>query len=299
MAWPMGFNSMAGMNPMMMMGSGYAPMAGMSMMSPGMLGCGDTFMMTSALYPMVEMSMMASLMPQMGGCMPTMGGMMPMWPNSPMFGGSFMPTMGGMMPMWPNSPMSGGSFMPTTSGMMPMWPNSPGWNGLPGQPGMCECSAPAFPASAGNQASRAVQVAESQVGVTGCNPGQVCQYTQGRSEPWCADFVSWAYDRSGGSPFGHRAGVESIKQWGEEKHLYHDRGSYRPRPGDIVVFGADQHTGIVESVDRDGTVHTIEGNTNGYGMHGGRSANQGAVARHAYAANSSYLTGYVDMQKFQ
>jgi hypothetical protein len=32
-----------------------------------------------------------------------------------------------------------------------------------------------------------------------------------------------------------------------------------PKPGDLVVW--DEHVGIVERVDPDGTLHTIEGNT--------------------------------------
>lgn len=170
--------------------------------------------------------------------------------------------------------------------------------GMPYNPNVYTPAPPAYPSLHANRVSRAVQVAGSQVGVTGGNK-QVRRYTQGRSEPWCADFVSWVYEQSGHSPFGHQPGVAGIRSWGQRNGLYHDRSLYRPHSGDIVVFGNDEHTGIVERVDPDGTVHTIEGNTSGYGRRGGNSAYDGACARHSYSPGSSWLTGYVNMQRFQ
>jgi len=186
-------------------------------------------------------------------------------------------------------------------------PNSGGnfggpYGQLPYSPFTNSPSGPAFPPTfGGNRANQALYAATSQLGVTGAsNPYQVSQYSQGRSEAWCADFVSWCYERTpGGSPFGHRPGVASIHDWGNQQHLYHDRGTYQARPGDVIIFGNDQHVGIVERVDPDGTVHTIEGNSPGYGVQSGRSAYQGAVARHTLNPNSSWIRGYVDMQQYQ
>jgi hypothetical protein len=52
-----------------------------------------------------------------------------------------------------------------------------------------------------------------------------------------------------------------------------------PAPGDLIVW--DEHIGVVESVDADGTVHTIEGN----------SSDQ--VSRRTHDASGGGAIGYV------
>jgi surface antigen len=53
-----------------------------------------------------------------------------------------------------------------------------------------------------------------------------------------------------------------------------------PAPGDLIVWSG-RHVGIVESVDPDGSIHTIEGNSSN------------AVSRRTYGADGGGATGYV------
>ena len=48
----------------------------------------------------------------------------------------------------------------------------------------------------------------------------------------------------------------------QNQGLYSKKGTYIPKPGDVMIQKENgaSHTGIVEKVDSDGTVHTIEGN---------------------------------------
>jgi hypothetical protein len=80
-------------------------------------------------------------------------------------------------------------------------------------------------------------------------------------EPWCADFVSWAWGRyEGGSPFGRIRGVYTLEDWGRS----HGRIVDVPRPGDVWLIlrpPSHGHTGIVVSVSDDGeSISTCEGN---------------------------------------
>jgi surface antigen len=54
----------------------------------------------------------------------------------------------------------------------------------------------------------------------------------------------------------------------------------RPNPGDLIVWGG-RHVGIVESVDADGSIDTIEGNSSN------------AVSRRTYGPDGGGATGYV------
>ncbi|MFP5319467.1 MAG: CHAP domain-containing protein [Acidimicrobiia bacterium] len=127
-----------------------------------------------------------------------------------------------------------------------------------------------------------VRIAQQQLGLRevpdGCNCGPEIQKFLGSSagEAWCADFVSWVY-REAGHPFsggvdgGWRLpGVTGLRAWLERNGIWHNRGERdTPRPGDVIVFGDEDHTGIVERLDDAGTptdpsddvIHTVEGNT--------------------------------------
>lgn len=85
-------------------------------------------------------------------------------------------------------------------------------------------------------------------------------------QPWCAIFVSWVFYHEGlPLPFTTRKGFaytpsgvakfRQLKQW----------HSSNPKSGDVVFFnfggGRVNHVGIVESVNGDGSITTIEGNT--------------------------------------
>lgn len=87
--------------------------------------------------------------------------------------------------------------------------------------------------------------------VAGAQPG----------EPWCAYFASWVA-REGGAPLGDGASglgsVEGISEWAGRSGRLLPAGS-TPQAGDLVLFGG-RHVGIVESVNADGTLTTVEGN---------------------------------------
>ena len=119
-----------------------------------------------------------------------------------------------------------------------------------------------------NAGLTALQVAESQVGVTEQPPGsndgpQIAQYrtaTQGAyaGAPWCAYFVSWCAAEAG-APIGSQGqglgSVAEITDWARST----GRLTQTPAPGELILFGTE-HVGIVKSVNPDGSLTTVEGN---------------------------------------
>ncbi len=150
---------------------------------------------------------------------------------------------------------------------------------------------PAAGASTG--AAGAVTAAQGQVGVAEQPPGsndspQIAQYrtaTAGSGVgPWCAYFVSWAAAQ-GGTPLGEAGqgfgSVSALYDWAQRTGRATPAGTgVRPNPGDLIVWGGE-HIGIVESVDADGSIHTIEGNSSN------------AVSRRTYGPDGGGATGYV------
>ena len=127
--------------------------------------------------------------------------------------------------------------------------------------------APTPPPSGGDLRSRLLDAARAEIGTTesGTNRGEALKYPNhfGRgAEAWCADFVSYVTQQSGGrmnDPYCPSI-VNELKANGTWK------GESNPQPGDLVLFDWDgdrvaDHIGIVESVNADGTIGTIEGNT--------------------------------------
>jgi hypothetical protein len=113
--------------------------------------------------------------------------------------------------------------------------------------------------------------AQSQLGATeeppGSNDGpQLAEYrgaVEGAapSQPWCAYFASWAAARAG-VPLGDDGqglgSVSEIADWaGRTGRLL--PASSTPSPGDLILYGG-RHVGIVESVNPDGSLTTVEGN---------------------------------------
>jgi hypothetical protein len=108
---------------------------------------------------------------------------------------------------------------------------------------------------------------------------RIAQYRQATAGsgvgPWCAYFVSWAARQAGvplgdsGQGFGR---VDDVMAWAQKTGKALPAGS-TPSAGDLIVW--DEHIGVVESVDADGTIHTIEGNSSDkvsqrtYGRDGG------------------------------
>jgi hypothetical protein len=99
------------------------------------------------------------------------------------------------------------------------------------------------------------------------------KYSEGASEPWCADFVSWIM-REAGSPLENPnsgswriPGVATLQAYYQSSGAFQPYSSgYQPVLGDVVMYGGDgifgQHTNIVLKNDN-GILTTIGGNENG------------------------------------
>lgn len=116
-----------------------------------------------------------------------------------------------------------------------------------------------------NFRQRALQQALKQIGYKeqplGSNCNKFSRYFGKGCQPWCADFVSWAFDSTGNHnkrvDWGNPSAVVSILQWAKRtNHLVKN-----PQPGDIFLINRNgvSHTGLVRSVGR-GTFTTVEGN---------------------------------------
>ena len=128
------------------------------------------------------------------------------------------------------------------------------------------------PAANGDFRQRILALAQGEVGTieaTGNNDGDVTKYPGafGRGqESYCADFTSWVLTHAGGSL--NDPWVPSIKN--QLINTGNWKGRTDPQPGDLVLFDWDgdnvaDHIGLVKSVNGNGTITTIEGNTGGPG----------------------------------
>ena len=126
---------------------------------------------------------------------------------------------------------------------------------------------------------KAVRMALSQVGAREHrtnNSARIVSYRRAvrgpgenprAAEPWCADFVSWAWRRAG-VPIGFGGlgsdYVPELVGWARFGRRWHwARTGYRPKPGDLVVYKAGGsrrgHVGMVVKL-RAGKLYTVEGN---------------------------------------
>lgn len=122
-----------------------------------------------------------------------------------------------------------------------------------------------FLAAPKNFRQLALQQALKQVGYKeqplGSNCNKFSRYFGKGCQPWCADFVSWAFDSTGNRnkrvDWGNPSAVVSILQWAKRTHHV----VKTPKPGDIFLINRNgvSHTGLVRSVGR-GTFTTVEGN---------------------------------------
>jgi hypothetical protein len=146
----------------------------------------------------------------------------------------------------------------------------------------------AAPGTAGGGPAAMLQAAAGEVGQAEQPPGsndsaRIAEYrtaTAGSGVgPWCAYFASWAAQKAG-IPLGEQGqgfgAVSAVWDWAQRT----GRTSAQPAPGELIVWGS-RHVGIVESVDPNGTIHTIEGN----------SSDQ--VSRRTYGPDGGGATGYV------
>jgi hypothetical protein len=138
----------------------------------------------------------------------------------------------------------------------------------------------------------AIEAARTQVGQAEMPPGsndspRIAEYrsaVQGAEVgPWCADFASWCAAQAG-TPLGDNGegfqSVSALWSWAESSGRAVPAASGTPEAGDLIVWGGE-HVGLVESVDPDGTIHTIEGNSSD------------EVAQRTYPPGASGATGYV------
>lgn len=139
-----------------------------------------------------------------------------------------------------------------------------------------------------------VAAARTQVGQSEMPPGsnESPRITEYRSAvagaevgPWCADFASWSAAQAG-IPLGENGegfqSVGALWSWAEASGRAVPASTGQPEAGDLIVWGSD-HVGIIESVDSDGTIHTIEGNSDDQ------------VAQRTYSPGASGATGYVHL----
>ena len=140
---------------------------------------------------------------------------------------------------------------------------------------------------------RALALAQGEVGQTEQPPGsndspRIAGYRASTAGagigPWCAYFVSWAA-QGAGTPIGEAGqgfgSVAAVADWAQRTGRWNPAASgTAPQAGDLIVWGG-QHIGIVESVDPDGKIHTIEGNSSN------------AVTRRTHDAGGDGATGYV------
>ena len=151
-------------------------------------------------------------------------------------------------------------------------------------------TATATPQTAGQ---RALAFATQEIGQTEQPPGsndspRIAEYRTATAGsgigPWCAYFVSWAAKQAG-TPLGEAGqgfgSVSAVASWAQRTGRWNPAASGQPpQAGDLIVWGG-QHIGIVESVDADGKIHTVEGN----------SSNM--VTRRTHDATGDGATGYV------
>jgi peptidoglycan DL-endopeptidase CwlO len=107
-------------------------------------------------------------------------------------------------------------------------------------------------------------VARDQLGYRE-GPGNQNKY--GPTGPWCSNFATWVWRKSG-VDIGILPFTGDVYEWGRERGLaYGERSLDKARPGDVLLFGTgpqspttSTHIGIVESV-RGNEVTLIEGNS--------------------------------------
>jgi hypothetical protein len=157
--------------------------------------------------------------------------------------------------------------------------------------GAASVAAP-MPTAGGGGGAALLAAVQGEVGVAEQPPGsndssRIAQYRQATAGsgvgPWCAYFTSWAA-REAGMPLGEQGqgfgSVDALYSWAQRAGRAVPNGPrVVPRPGDLIVW--DEHIGVVESVQPDGSVATIEGNSSD------------RVSRRVHAAGSAL--GYVRM----
>lgn len=136
--------------------------------------------------------------------------------------------------------------------------------------------------------ARIVQLAREQVGNSG---ERYWNEIAGGADEWCAMYVRWLLKHADidTSQYSLNNCASCFMDEGLRVGGWHDRGTYTPQPGDIIVYGKSrtcrQHVGIVVE-SSDGYVTTNEGNTSGSNMYNTK------VDEHHYSLSYSWILGY-------
>lgn len=131
-------------------------------------------------------------------------------------------------------------------------------------------------------------------------PYSFFKYTENNDEEWCADFTSWIYNQAG-YPIGvgknwRVAGVPSVKAIGEreDKFIYHGISTYVPKPGDMAIYGSEEHINLVVSVNENTTsVTTIGGNQGNIHANNMSLVSENTVNSYYGLTSIGFVTGYV------
>lgn len=144
----------------------------------------------------------------------------------------------------------------------------------------------------------ALEIAISQIGQKedplGSNWGHPVQDYLARAgchepEPWCMGLMYWVFDEASQKISQPNPLYKTV---GCLDQLNHRRAFVVmvPQPGDIFIMDLGNgkgHTGIIESIDADGTLNTIEGNTN----HGG--SREGVDVERKIRKNAAPIIAYL------
>jgi hypothetical protein len=120
------------------------------------------------------------------------------------------------------------------------------------------------PKTKSGTANKVKKIARGQLGYHE-GPGNQNKY--GPTGPWCANFATWVWKKSGVN-IGILPFTGDVYHWGQEHGLAYGKHNLdAARPGDVLLFGTgpdspstSTHIGIVESVHGD-NVTLIEGNS--------------------------------------
>jgi hypothetical protein len=127
-------------------------------------------------------------------------------------------------------------------------------------------------------ATQVLDTARSQLGITetATNRTLYGQWYGLDGQAWCAMFVSWVFDQADLPIPAKQAKGFAYCPDGVNYFKRSNRWSNQPLVGDVVFYKFDQdqladHVGIVESINIDGSIVAIEGNTNAAGSANGDS----------------------------
>ena len=112
-----------------------------------------------------------------------------------------------------------------------------------------------------------VAVAQGEVGYQGVSNGA---NKYGPAERWCSDFATWVWGHAG-IQISDLPYAGDIACWAAARGQWKSGADNNPQPGDAAIYSNNdvvngrmsgaQHVGIVVSVDQNGNITTIEGNT--------------------------------------